>query len=293
MTDVCLPPRAIVNDCWRNTCPFCESPELVNLGGFSYASPILFSTTLIATARKSELWGCRRCQSRFVQNCLSEKDAVELYSTGQSGDRWQPIQFVDYHCREVVQAVRQALEGGGFVVDVGSNTGEFLDFARAVGCKTGGVEFSQSSREILKAKRHLAYSDLDEVKDESVDVITAFDLIEHLHHPAQFMSDCQKKLRPGGQLIIFTGNALSLGARIAGANWWYLGYPEHIVFPSEKYFGEHTPFRLRQTIATYACKTAKSTPYRIVRALLGGGLQRNYRGAPAIGPDHMLLVMQK
>jgi SAM-dependent methyltransferase len=291
--DANLAPRTLVNNYWRKTCSCCGSGNISQLGLITYSSPILFSTVPIVTTHTPELWGCRKCQSKFTQNAIHEHDAVELYRAGNSGDRWKGIQFTEHQCSEVVQAVEQLLSPNNFIVDVGCNTGDFLDFALGKGCKTGGVEFSQASRAILENKGHTTYSSLSAVKNGSVDVITAYDLVEHLYHPAEFMSECHKKLRPGGRLFIVTGNANCIGARLSGGRWWYVNYPEHNVFPSKKYFLRHTQFRLERLFNTYAGRAYKYGLLKIVRRLIGGVLKGNYNASPSIGPDHMAVVLKR
>lgn len=291
--DLPLAARPITNDCWRNTCHFCGSKKIFYIGNISYSSTILFSTTSIITSRVPELWGCHQCQSRFTQNSITEHDAIDLYSAGNSSGRWQSIPFNEHHCSEVVQVTEEVFLKNHIVVDVGCNTGELLDFAQSMGCQTGGVEFSQASRAILESKGHATYSSLAEVKNGSVDVITAFDLVEHLYHPAEFMVECHNKLKPKGRLIIVTGNPLCIGARISGSRWWYVNYPEHIVFPSKKYFARYTPFRLEKLINTYAGRVYKNTFRAILTCMIRGVIKGNYTAFPSIGPDHVLVVLQK
>lgn len=293
MIDLPLAARTVTNDCWHDDCPLCGSNNIYRLGSISYPSPILFSTTPILASRVPELWGCRQCRSRFTQNSITEQDAVDLYSAGNSSGRWQTTPFIEHHCREVVQTIEEVLYPNCFVVDVGCNTGEFLDFAKNKGCKTGGVEFSQESRAILEHKGHAIYSNLSAVENASVDVITAFDLVEHLYHPAEFMAECRNKLKPGGRLLIVTGNPLCIGARLSGGRWWYVNYPEHIVFPSKMYFARYTPFKLEQIINTYAGNTYKRTTREILDCTIRGFCNGNYNASPSLGPDHMLVVLWK
>lgn len=155
--------RSVINNARRNACPFCSSQDVSSLGGIGYSSPILFSTTWIVTSLAPELWECRQCQSKFTQNSVTEQDATDLYSSGNSGDRWQAIKFIEHQCSEVVHAMESILQPKLIVIDVGCNTGEFLDFAKSKGCETGGVEFSHDSRGILKDKGHSAYSHLTHI----------------------------------------------------------------------------------------------------------------------------------
>lgn len=292
MTDAPLQPRAITNDYWPEACPFCGGENLVRIGNISYASPTLFSTAQIAVSLTPELWECRHCRSKFTRNAVSERDAVDLYSMGSSGERWKAIQFADQQRSEVVRSLERNLRQGDMVIDVGCNTGEFLDFAASQGCKTGGVEFSKDSRVVAAAKGHLMYSDIEEIVDGSVDVVTAFDLVEHLYRPAAFMGACHRKLKPGGKLLIVTGDPHCMAARLYGAKWWYAGFPEHIVFPSRRYFAGCTPFRLDRVIATYASKASKLSLWQVLRSMIYGFLNGN-TAVPQLGPDHMLVVLQK
>jgi 2-polyprenyl-3-methyl-5-hydroxy-6-metoxy-1,4-benzoquinol methylase len=55
---------------------------------------------------------------------------------------------------------------------------------------------------------------------EKFDVITSFDVLEHLHHsPKRLLHDAMRALRPGGTLIISVPNCMNLRKRIA----WPLG----------------------------------------------------------------------
>lgn len=45
------------------------------------------------------------------------------------------------------------------------------------------------------------------------DAITRFEVIEHLQHPAELLNECRRILRPGGILLVGTGNAASWSFR--------------------------------------------------------------------------------
>lgn len=288
-----LSPRAVNNDYRRNACPLCGSQKLYSLGGVSYASPILFSTTHITISCRPELWGCRDCRSCFVQNTVDADTAKLLYSTGQSGDRWSKVAFDQNKTHEVIKHMTAIFKGKGNILDVGCNTGELLDFAQKLGCKTSGVEFSSASREVLSEKGHKSYATLEE-SPGGYDVITAFDLVEHLYDASAFLKSCHEKLSAKGRLVILTGNINSLSARLSGSRWWYAQYPEHIVFPSKKYFRENSGYRIEKWIWTYA-SIGYIFPFRrvwseILHTVLR---QQTFNGLPSIGPDHVLIVLKK
>lgn len=276
-----------------DACPLCGSDEIQPIGPIQYPEPIHFSSTPIALKKMPELWRCGRCHSGFVQHVIPPEVMHDLYGQGQSSARWSARAFEDIKTPEVVQVMRAALATPGTLVDVGANTGELLDFAKSCGCRTLGVELSQDSRRVLESKGHEAISALDELSDQSVDVLTAFDLVEHLPDINGFLQTCSNKLKPGGRLLILTGDIESLSARVAGSAWWYCNYPEHICFPSRQFLGSVKGLNGLKSIRTWA-----ATGYRTgwARAILGcaaRALLGRYRGLPSLGPDHCLHLLEK
>ena len=67
------------------------------------------------------------------------------------------------------------------------------------------------------------------------DVVVMFDVAEHVTDVAGMFSNLQKILKPGGELIIETGNALSKHAKREENKWKYYSIPEHRVFFSEEF----------------------------------------------------------
>lgn len=282
----------LANNYYRNTiCPLCHSKRIFKRGNISYKDPIFFSTITIKLELIPELFQCRNCDSAFTQNILSEENAKDFYSQGDSANRWSLVPFdVQKHDRQV-DCIRRYLSGRQKVLDVGCNTGEFLDYAKSLGCKTAGIEYSENSRAVLKEKGHFAFSSIDEV-EEKFDVITAFDLIEHLYDVPKFFAACNKILNKDGVLIILTGNIRSLSAQLSGAQWWYTQYPEHIVFPSKKYFLKHSGFLMQERVETYASKGYQRHPFALLKGLANAIVKMQYNGLPSIGPDHLLLVLK-
>ena len=63
-----------------------------------------------------------------------------------------------------------------------------------------------------------------------VDVITMFDVIEHLPQPRESLALCVRYLKPGGVIVITTGDFGSLAARWAGTKWRLMTPPQHLWF---------------------------------------------------------------
>jgi len=274
------------------SCPVCSSKRIRLVGPIDYVVPVLFSTHEVQLDVIPELWACGQCRSRFSQNIFTEELAIEFYQNGDSTKRWVPATFAAEKTKAVVDTLENILRKDLAVLDVGCNTGEFLDFAKSRGCITAGVEFSETSRSILNRKQHQAYASLEDVS-ERYDVITAFDVVEHLYDVPQFLEKCKGLLADGGIIIILTGNIESFTARICQSRWWYLKLPEHIVFPSRQYYVELSELHLEKWIPTYAKISFKKSLVDVFINVVKRTIKRNYTGLPSLGPDHALIVLKK
>jgi SAM-dependent methyltransferase len=99
------------------------------------------------------------------------------------------------------------------VLEVGCMHGDFLLRAAKEGYQGAGLDLSQSAVDhAAKISPGLVeYGTLDErVPDASVDVLAAFNVIEHMDAPHGFLEHARRVLRPGGVLILETPRQESL-----------------------------------------------------------------------------------
>lgn len=281
----------MLNDLRRSTCPLCDSVRLVRIGDIAYAPTVQFSSIPVNLEGVPELWKCSECGSAFVQNVLPEEAARELYSLGDSTSRWSTMAFEQQKPQEIVGELSRLFTAGKEHLDVGCSAGNLLDFAKERGCLTTGMDYSSTTRDFIEQKGHAWFPSFKALEAKTFDVITAFDLIEHLYDVRAFLQECCGRLRPGGRLVILTGNIDSLSAKISREHWWYAAYPEHIVFPSAQFFRAHSRYRLERLIPTYASKAYRIPLSGRIRGIVSGILRGCYRGLPAVGPDHMLLTL--
>ncbi|SKB66021.1 Methyltransferase domain-containing protein [Lachnospiraceae bacterium] len=92
------------------------------------------------------------------------------------------------------------------VADIGCGCGAFLDYVNGVASNVVAIEPSSTYREIMDRKGFITYPYMSEAKDffASVDVVTSFDVIEHVEDPVKFMEEVKALLVDGGQAIIGT-----------------------------------------------------------------------------------------
>ena len=123
--------------------------------------------------------------------------------------------------RHVLQAIRQHVPEGGRLLDVGCNTGLFLDEA-AQFFKVEGVELSQWAA-AEAAKRHLVHAlPISELAfGGEFDVVTLFGVVEHFDDPMRELQAIARVLKPGGIFVIYTGDVDAWLPRLLGKRWWW------------------------------------------------------------------------
>ncbi len=125
---------------------------------------------------------------------------------------------------------------GRRLLDVGAYIGVFVEVARAAGWDACGVEPSEWAVQEAQARglpmihgtQHAA-----ELAGQVFDVITLWDVIEHLADPSGELTHAHQMLKPGGMIAIHTMDIDSLAARLMGARWPWL-MEMHIHYFSRK-----------------------------------------------------------
>ncbi|MDD3905553.1 MAG: class I SAM-dependent methyltransferase [Candidatus Omnitrophica bacterium] len=130
--------------------------------------------------------------------------------------------------------------GSSRLLDVGCGTGWFLEAARERGYDIAGQELGKGLAKFTSEKLNIKVWDvpLSEKPDVSgFDVITLFDVIEHIPDPKNMVRNIRKLLKPGGIAMIYTPNFDSLAFR-------YMKEKSNLVMPAEHLF-YFTPSSLR------------------------------------------------
>lgn len=120
----------------------------------------------------------------------------------------------------------------GRLLDVGCSTGEFLDFAANRGWEVKGCELAQHTAEIARRRCRCevrcATFEESGFEDGFFDVVTMWDVIEHLFDPGRALEEAWRVLRPGGLLAFITPNYNSISRKILKEKWEGLIPPRHL-----------------------------------------------------------------
>jgi len=116
---------------------------------------------------------------------------------------------------------------GGQLLEVGAYCGVFLREAGKRGWQTDGVEpstwASRYARDVLGQNVYQGFLDTNRSNlREQYDVIVAWDVIEHVRQPREFVVECGTFLKKGGLLCFSTLDVDSWLPRLLGKRWPWL-----------------------------------------------------------------------
>ncbi len=141
----------------------------------------------------------------------------------------------------IASEVKRLVGSGGKALDIGCGTGMWL---AALGCgwTKHGVELSPKAATIARnfAEAEIFCGPIESfvVKPCSFDLVTAFAVIEHVEDPRFLVSWAFEHLRPGGLLVLMTGDRESRTATEMAENWPLYRPTEHVSFFSARSLGQ-------------------------------------------------------
>jgi SAM-dependent methyltransferase len=119
------------------------------------------------------------------------------------------------------------------LIDLGCSNGLFLECAAKKGWNVFGTEYDPKCIEVGKEKGITIFKS-DKLPDElfqmKFDVVTSFEVIEHINNPNEEMEFINRLLRSGGVAYITTPNFNSISRFYLRNNWNVIEYPEHLTY---------------------------------------------------------------
>jgi SAM-dependent methyltransferase len=141
------------------------------------------------------------------------------------------------HLRQMERIIGPA--DGRRLLDVGAYIGVFVEVACAAGWRAEGIE--PSAWAVGEARRRgldVRAGTLETAgfREGSFDVVTLWDVIEHMADPATELRRARTLLRPGGWLVVHTMDIDAPMARLMGDRWPWL-MDMHLYFFSRRTLG--------------------------------------------------------
>lgn len=242
---------------------------------------------------KVKKWQLHKCQScGFVQviNKPTEQELKEIYSNSYfSTNKYEDIQTLHKEYRYRLKLMKKYSAPGGVVLDYGCAKADFISFAKNE-YLFYGMDYSTDAIEIAKEKhpdlsKKLFYADqLDAIKENTIDAVVLWDVIEHIWDPVECLNQLYKKVKIGGHIILSTPKVDTFFPAITRKYWPFMTPPEHLSFFSNKAFeelGRKTGLHIVESRAKGKWVNAGFMLYkikRIVPYLVSGRVIRFFQG---------------
>ena len=214
-------------------CPICGSGDLAHAfdkDGFPYAC-------------------CSSCGSRVAAprptaDALAEyaqtSEAVAFWSTHfyrQTADA-RRAQIFRPRARLAADLVARGLvRRGGRFIDIGAGYGLFLEEVRTVGAFDEIVGIEPDAR-LASICREAGFTVIEEtvegIKPDTVgaDLATAFEVLEHVFSPLDFLQACARVVKPGGVLLFTTLTVSGFDLQVLWDESRSITPPQHLNFAS-------------------------------------------------------------
>ncbi|QDU36097.1 Ubiquinone biosynthesis O-methyltransferase [Maioricimonas rarisocia] len=164
---------------------------------------------------------CERCELVYLSPRPDPDVAESYFRAVYTGEKTGGRFTTYYHDEEIIRAKNEARLDWCLrdfdtapqnlkVLDVGAGRGHFVKVAADRGCKAVGVELDQAAcdygRGHYDVEMICATLETSQLTPESFDVVTMWDLIEHVESPTSVVQQAVRLLKPGGKLVVRTGN---------------------------------------------------------------------------------------
>ncbi len=302
-------------------CPCCYSESVENRGKISQNN-VIAGTVLDIALPECNLFKCGRCELQFKWPTPDHDLLINCYKKSNlNTNRWQYRLSKRLDWQISLEWINKNFQGGD-ILDIACWDGKFLENLNG-NWKLSGVELNSAAADIAKARKIKivanSVADIEHLA-KKFDVITAFDIMEHIESPLELLKNMVSLLKTGGQIIVSSGNTSSPTWKFMGNKYGYCSIPEHLSFinpswcnfaakklnlkieTSEKFSRKKTnnPIRIFKDILMNMIYFITPTTYMKYRKIkkwaaggTDGGNSDNYPPSWETGRDHILVIFRK
>lgn len=173
---------------------------------------------------------CGNCGLTFAG--LRPSDAELAAHYGSYGTGWFDSEITRQRYRQLLDSF-EPFRRDNRILDMGCGAGYFLEEAAKRGWEAYGTEFGEHAIELSRGRGFTVVSAPlapGSFADGHFDVVTSFEVVEHLRDPLDEAQTLAALVRPGGALYCTTPNFNALSRRLLHDRWRVISYPEHLIY---------------------------------------------------------------
>jgi len=180
---------------------------------------------------------CNRCDLGFldIEDSKLAIDKNELYNARTYYKLIYGLQqYLHGRYKKQLKIIKKYTNSDIKILDIGCSIGLFLKTASSNGFIPFGYDINKIN--LKKAEKLFGITSVndnyleDEIYDSFFDVITIWDVLEHMADPITFLSKLSFKLKSGGLLIVQCPNMDSYEFLRFGQHWNWLIPGDHLLF---------------------------------------------------------------
>lgn len=196
------------------SCLICNSDNLKPMRGYE----------------EHKLCKCNSCKFVF---CKAKPTTLELQAYYKSYVRGTSLSSITIKRYNSLLENFEKFRRTNNILDVGCGDGYFLTEAAKRGWVVYGTEYTDEAITVCQGKginMHKGPISEDTYNHEFFDILTSFEVIEHLNTPKKEVSIYASILRKGGLAYITTPNFNSISRLVLASSWNVIAYPEHLCY---------------------------------------------------------------
>jgi SAM-dependent methyltransferase len=179
-----------------------------------------FASRKLPEYMHSRMVECRRCGMLYANPVLRPEALAQAYKDA-SFDSGPESRLAAVTYRRILEPHLTALPSRNSALDIGAGDGAFLEELLALGFQNVvGVEPSEApiaaAKPTVRGYLKCGIFAAGQFAAESLDLITCFQVIEHVWDPVKIAADAYALLKPGGLFLLVAHDRRAFSARVMG-----------------------------------------------------------------------------
>ncbi len=191
------------------------------------------------SSEEFSIFSCSRCKLRFLSPLPDRSKIALFYPLGfnknDQGILYKIIRSIFNIGQErAVKSIFKKYNNSGKTLDIGCGNGTLMNVLQKNGYDVWGVEVNLDAEKYSypSLRGRIFYNELAECgfQEKSFDIITCFQVLEHIIYPGSVLEEIRRILKDDGILYLSVPNAAFFESYLFGRYCYNLEVPRHLYF---------------------------------------------------------------